>query len=86
MVDFLAVQPVAGADLDLSKPSRMSSLVSASRDAAGPHGLAHQHGVEPAAAPLAAGVGAELAAALADLRPISLCSSVGNGPSPTRVV
>ena len=36
-------------------------------DAAGADGLPHQHGVEPAAAPLAAGVDAEFLAAPADL-------------------
>ena len=36
-------------------------------DAAGPHGLAHQHRVEPAAAPLAPGIDAEFLAAAADL-------------------
>jgi hypothetical protein len=49
-------------------------------------GLAHQHRVEPAAAALAPGDGAEFMAALAQRWPVSSSSSVGNGPSPTRVV
>ena len=52
----------------VSKPSRISSLVSARPcDAAGADGLPHQHGVEPAAAALAPGVDAEFLAAAADL-------------------
>ena len=46
------------------------------------HRLAHQHRVEPAAAPAPAGHGAELAAALAEAAsPTSSSSSVGKGPS-----
>src|SRR5467141_2954346 len=68
MVDFLAVQGVAGADLDRIEAIENVELGQRQPvDAAGPHGLAHQHRVEPADAPLAAGIGAELAAALADL-------------------
>ena len=49
-----------------SKPSRMSSLVSARPwMPLGAHGLAHQHGVEPAAASRPAGHDAEFLAALA---------------------
>src|SRR5712671_5254539 len=68
MVDFLAVQHVAGADLDRVEPvQNIEFCQRQASDAAGADGLAHQHGVEPAAAPLAPGIGAELAAALADL-------------------
>src|SRR5258705_5811769 len=67
MVDFLAVQGIAGADLDRIEAIENVELGQRQPvDAAGPHRLAHQHGVEPAAAPLAPGIGAELAAALAD--------------------
>src|SRR6266850_2473304 len=67
MVDFLAVQGIAGADLDRIEAIENVELGQRQPvDAAGPHGLAHQHRVEPAAAPRAAGIGAEFAAALAD--------------------
>src|SRR5712691_6029085 len=67
MVDFLAVQGVAGADLDRIEAIENVELGQRQPvDAAGPHGLAHQHRVEPAAAPRAAGIGAEFAATLAD--------------------
>src|SRR6185312_5095952 len=58
---------VAGADLDLVEPVEHVEL--GQRDAVNPAdaaGLAHQHRVEPAAAPRPAGDGAELAAALAE--------------------
>src|SRR6266699_5983798 len=67
MVDFLAVQGIAGADLDRIEAIENVELGQRQPvDAAGPHGLAHQHRVEPAAAPRAAGIGAEFAATLAD--------------------
>ena len=70
-----------------AKPSSTSSLVSAMPSMPATFDrLAHQHGVEPAAAALAPGHGAELVAALAERSPISSWSSVGNGPAPTRVV
>ncbi len=55
-------------------------------DAAGLDRLAHRDRVEPAAAPLASGDDAELAAALAERLADASLSSVGNGPLPTRVV
>src|ERR1700709_2189851 len=68
MVDFLAVQHVAGADLDRVKTVENVELGQRQPgDATCPHRLPHQHGVEPAAAPLAAGVDAEFLAAAADL-------------------
>src|SRR6185369_7826923 len=68
IVDFLAVQHVANADLDAVETVENVELGQRQAvDAAGSHGLAHQHGIEPAAAPLAPGIGAELAATLADL-------------------
>src|SRR5258705_8936471 len=67
MVDFLAVQGIAGADLDRIEAIENVELGHRQPvDAAGPHGLAHQHRLEPAAAPRPAGIGAALAAALAD--------------------
>src|SRR6266850_1292853 len=67
MVDLAAVQPVAGTDLDGIETVQNIELCQRQPvDTAGPHGLAHQHRVEPAAAPRAAGIGAEFAAALAD--------------------
>ena len=57
-------------DLDLVEPVKHVEL--GQRDAvdtAGDHGLAHQHRVEPAAAPRPSGHRAELAAALAHLVP-----------------
>src|ERR1700719_49322 len=68
MVDLLAVQPIAGADLDAVVSVENIELGQRQAvDAAGPHRLAHQHGVEPAAAPLAPGIDAEFLAAAADL-------------------
>src|SRR6267154_267466 len=68
MVDFLAVQHITGADLDGVKTVENIELGQGQAvDAAGPHGLAYQRRIEPAAAPLAAGVDAELLAAAADL-------------------
>src|SRR5205085_10694651 len=70
MVDFLAVQPIAYANLDSLKTIEDIELGQRQPvDAAGPHGLAHQHRVEPAAAPLASGIDAELLAAAAALLP-----------------
>src|ERR1700722_12570979 len=68
MVDFLAVQEIAGADLDGVKA--IEDIEFGQRqavDATGAHGLTDQRGVEPAAAALATGVDAELLAAAADL-------------------
>jgi len=68
MGNLLAVEPVAGADLDRVEAVQDVELGQRqSVDAAGPDRLADQHGVEPAAAARTAGVGAELAATLADL-------------------
>src|ERR1700759_5276568 len=68
VVDFLAVQSIADADLDGVEAVENIELGQRQAvDAAGPHRLAHQHGVEPAAAPLAPGVDAEFLAAAADL-------------------
>src|SRR6185437_11893999 len=65
---FLAIQPIADADLDAVEAVENIELGQRqAMDAAGPHGLAHQHRVEPAAAPLAPGVDAEFPAAAADL-------------------
>ena len=65
---LLAVDPVAGADLDVSKPSSTSSLVSAMPSMPLTcDRLAHQHRVEPAAAARAPGHGAELVATLAEV-------------------
>ena len=51
VVDLPAVQTVADADLDLFQRIQNVELGQGDAvDAAGPHGLAHQHGVEPAAA------------------------------------
>src|SRR6185295_18915442 len=57
--DFYLVEPIENIELGQRQPI----------DAAGPRGLTHQHGIEPAAAPGAACHGAELAAALADTAP-----------------
>src|SRR5262249_45723601 len=68
MVDFLAVQPGAGADLDLVESIQEAGLVQRQpADAAGADGLPYQGRIEPAAAARPARVGAELAAPLADL-------------------
>src|SRR4051794_9512113 len=63
IVDDAAVELVAGADLDLLEAVEDVELGQRDAlDAAGPHGLAHQHGVEPAAAPRPSGDDAELLA------------------------
>src|SRR6185312_14461723 len=68
MVDFFAVQPIAGADLDRSEAIENIELGQREPvNSTSAHGLPHQHGVEPAAAPLAPGIDAELPAAAADL-------------------
>ena len=59
---------IAGADLDAVETIEHVELGQRQAvDAADPHGLAHQHRVEPAAAALAPGVDAEFLAAAADL-------------------
>src|SRR5690606_19345807 len=66
VIECAAVQPIAGADPDLFETVEHVQL--GERDAGDARdraGLADQHGIEPAAAALAAGDGAELAAALA---------------------
>ena len=66
MVEHLAVASVA--DADLERGHAVEHVELGERDApnaADLHRLAHQHGVEPAAAPGTAGHGAELAPALA---------------------
>src|SRR5689334_17310905 len=68
MVDFLAVQPIADTNLYALETIEDIELGQGKpMDATGPHGLAHQHGVEPAAAPFASGVDAEFLATAADL-------------------
>src|SRR5439155_19009899 len=67
IVDIAAVQPIAHANLDFFEPVEDVELGQRQAvDAAGAHGLAHQHGVEPAATPRPSGDGAEFAPALAD--------------------
>ena len=67
IVERLAVDPVAGADLHrLEAVEHVELGQRDAGDAADRDGLAHQHRVEPAAAALAAGDGAELVAALAE--------------------
>src|SRR6185437_8622081 len=66
----LAVQGVAGADLDLVEAIENIELGQREAiDAAGADGLTHQHGVEPADSPLASRVDAEFPATPADLFP-----------------
>src|SRR3982075_3093637 len=68
MVDFLAVQHIAGADLDTVEAVENIELGQRQPgDAAGAGGLSPQPRIEPAAAPLAPGVDAEFLAAAADL-------------------
>src|SRR5579864_1414793 len=68
VVDVLAAQPVAGADLDRIESVKNIELGQGQTvDAAGPHRLAHQRGIEPSAAALAPGVDAEFLATAADL-------------------
>src|SRR5262249_43510959 len=68
MVDLLAVQPIAGADLDrLKAVEDVEFRQRQAVDAAGADRLADQHCVEPAAASGTPRIGTELAAALADL-------------------
>ena len=87
IVQFLAVEPVAGADPEGLEAVEDVELGEGNAvDPGGADRLAHQGGVEPAAAALAAGHHAELAPALPMSSPVSSWSSVGNGPSPTRVV
>src|SRR3954453_24155429 len=67
MGESLAPQPIAGADPDLVQTVEHVELGEGdSGDARARAGLADQNGVEPAAAALAAGDRAELAAALAE--------------------
>src|SRR5580704_13516389 len=67
IIDLLAVEPIADADLDLLEAVEDVELgQSEAADAAGAHRLAHQHGVEPATAPRPAGDDAEFLAALAE--------------------
>src|SRR5438477_4075140 len=74
MVDFLSVQPVTGADLDGVETIQNIELGQRQPvDAAGPHGLAHQHGIEPADAPLASSIDPELLAAAANLLADLVC-------------
>src|SRR5947209_18474278 len=67
MVDRLAVELIADADLDLVEAVEDVELGQGEPiDPRGPRGLSYQHGIKPAAAPLAPGVDAELLAAAAD--------------------
>jgi hypothetical protein len=67
MVERLAVEAVAGADFQLVEPVEHVELGQRDPgDSRDPAGLAHQRGVEPAAAALAPGHRAELMAALAE--------------------
>ena len=67
VVEYRAVAAVAGAHLELRHAVEHVELGERDPlDAADLDRLAHQHGVEPAAAPAAAGHGAELTAALAE--------------------
>src|SRR3954466_4091774 len=68
MVDFIAVQRLVSQTLDgLETTDDIELGQGKPVDAAGPHGLAHQHRVKPAAAPFASGVDAKFLAAAADL-------------------
>src|SRR5579872_5655914 len=68
MVDLLAVQQIPCANLDGFKAVENIELGQRqAMDTAGTHGLAHQRGIEPAAAALASGVDAEFLAAAANL-------------------
>src|SRR5580698_3058406 len=66
IVDLLAVELVTDADLNLVESVEDIQLRQREAvDAAGPHRLAHQHCVEPPAAPRPSGHDAEFLAALA---------------------
>src|ERR1700761_4974111 len=68
MVDFFAVEQIPRANLDGFETIENIELGQRqAMDAAGPHGLAHQRRIEPAAAALASGVDTEFLAAPADL-------------------
>ena len=74
IVDFPPVQAIADANLDLVEAVEDIELGQRQPvDAAGAHRLAHQHRVEPAAAPRPPGDRAEFAAALADQLRRSRC-------------
>src|SRR5690606_35134653 len=91
IINLLAVQPIAGADLDLVQP--VENIEFGERNtvnAVGGHRLAHEHRIEPAAAALATGYGAEFAPLsaeeLADFvillrreRPLAYTSRIGLG-------
>src|SRR5262245_20451518 len=67
IIDLAPVETVSHTNLELRQPVQDVELGQAQAvDAARAHGLAHEHGVEPAATPRSAGHGAEFAAALAD--------------------
>ena len=67
VVDLAAIQPIAGADFDLVEAVEDVELGQREAiDAADAHGLAHQHGIEPAAAARPSGHNAELLAPLAE--------------------
>src|SRR3954465_12086063 len=83
MVDLAAIQTVTGAHLNgLEAIENIEFCQRQPVDAAGPHGLAHQHRIEPAAAPLAPGVDAELLAAAADLLADLIVQLGGKRPLP----
>src|SRR5262249_4718441 len=66
IVDFAPVEAVSHTDLELRQAIENVELGEGQAiDSAGTNGLAHQHRVEPAAAPGPTGHGAELAPALA---------------------
>src|SRR5712692_2821724 len=70
IVDLPAAEAVADADIDALEAVEDVELGQGEAvDAAGAHGLAHQHRVEPAAAPRPPGHRAELATALAEREP-----------------
>src|SRR5205807_2635168 len=70
IIDFTLVEAVTYANLDLIETVEDVELGQCQAvDAAGAHGLANQHGVEPPAAPAPARDGAELATAITEQLP-----------------
>src|SRR5262249_5788818 len=66
IVDFASVEAVSHTDLETGQAIENVELGEGQAiDSAGTNGLAHQHSIEPAAAPGSAGHGAELAPPLA---------------------
>ena len=87
MRNLFAAEFICGTDFNgLKTAQHIQRVQRQAGNSAHTAGMAHNYAIEPAYAASASGYRAVFMPFFPNIRPISLSSSVGKGPSPTRVV